>query len=189
MDSGDDCQDGTEVASPARDGRARASPCPLIPHRPANRGSRPGWSPAGAGGGRGCKCKEQTIFLQLMTTPIGRPAPRPEAVLATALLAAAERLGLRGRELAAIIGTSEATVSRLRFAKRLDPASKEGELALLFLRAYRSLDALVGGDDAKARLWLRAENVHLDGIPADRVRTVEGLVDVVQYLDALRGRL
>ena len=134
-------------------------------------------------------CKKYVVFLQLMTTPVQRPAPRPEAVLATALLAAAERLGLRGRELAAVIGTSEATVSRLRFARGLDPRSKEGELALLFLRAYRSLDALVGGDDAKARLWLRAENEHLDGIPADRILTVEGLVDVVQYLDAMRGRL
>lgn len=124
-----------------------------------------------------------------MTTPIQRPAPRPETVLATALLAAAERLGLRGRELAAVIGTSEATISRLRFARGLDPKSKEGELALLFLRAYRSLDALVGGDDDKARLWLRAENGHLDGVPAERIRTVEGLVDVVQYLDAMRGRL
>lgn len=124
-----------------------------------------------------------------MTTPVRRPAPRPDAVLATALLAAAERLGLRGRELAAVIGTSEATISRLRFSHRLDPKSKEGELALLLLRAYRSLDALVGGDDAKARLWLQAENDHLGGVPADRIRTVEGLVDVVQYLDAMRGRL
>ena len=124
-----------------------------------------------------------------MTTPIRRTAPRPDAVLATALLAAAERLGLRGRELAAVIGTSEATISRLRFARRLDPKSKEGELALLLLRAYRSLDALVGGDDEKARLWLRAENVHLDGVPAERLRTVEGLVDVVQDLDAMRGQL
>ena len=124
-----------------------------------------------------------------MTTPIRRPAPRHDAVLATALLAAAERLGLRGRELAAVVGTSEATISRLRFSHRLDPKSKEGELALLLLRAYRSLDALVGGDDDKARLWLRAENDHLAGVPAERIRTVEGLVDVVQYLDAMRGRL
>src|SRR5690242_19698299 len=109
-----------------------------------------------------------------MTTPVRRPAPRPDAVLATALLAAAERLGLRGRELAAVIGTSEATISRLRFSRRLDPKSKEGELALLLRRAYRSLDALVGGDDDKARLWLRAENDHVDGVPAERIRTVEG---------------
>jgi hypothetical protein len=59
----------------------------------------------------------------------------------------------------------------------------------LFLRVYRSLDALVGGDDDKAREWLHAQNDHLRGIPAERMRTVEGLVDVVQYLDAMRGRL
>ncbi len=110
-------------------------------------------------------------------------------MLAKAVLAAAERLGLRSRQLASVLGTSEASISRLRFARGLEPASKEGELALLFLRAYRSLDALVGGDDAKARLWLQAENDHLGGVPADRIRTVEGLVDVVQYLDAMRGRL
>jgi hypothetical protein len=116
-------------------------------------------------------------------------APEPGPVLAKAVLAAATRLGLRSRALAAILGTSEASVSRLRFARGLDPASKEGELALLFLRAYRSLDALVGGDDAKARAWLGARNEHLRGVPADRLGTVEGLVDVVQYLDAMRGRL
>jgi hypothetical protein len=91
--------------------------------------------------------------------------------------------------LAAVLGSSEASVSRLQHARDLAPASKEGELALLFLRAYRSLDALVGGDDDKARKWLHAENDHLRGIPAERMRTVEGLVDVVQYLDAMRGRL
>src|SRR5205807_2182274 len=100
-----------------------------------------------------------------------------------------ERLGLRNRHLALIIGSSEASVSRLQNGRGLDPESKEGELALLFLRLYRSLDALVGGDDAKARNWLHAMNDHLSGIPADRIRTVEGLVDVVQYLDAMRGRL
>jgi hypothetical protein len=110
-------------------------------------------------------------------------------VLARAVLSAAERLGLRNRHLAAVLGSSEASVSRLQRARSLDPGSKEGELALLFLRVYRSLDALVGGDDAKARRWLHADNDHLRGVPAERMRTVEGLVDVVQYLDAMRGRL
>ena len=104
-------------------------------------------------------------------------------------MSAAGRLGLRNRELAAVIGTSEASISRLGSGRGLVPASKEGELALLFLRLYRSLDALVGGDDGKARAWLHADNTHVGGVPADRIRTVEGLVDVVQYLDAMRGRL
>ena len=110
-------------------------------------------------------------------------------VLAKAALAAAERLGLRKRHLALVIGSSEASVSRLQSGRGVDPTSKEGELALLFLRLYRSLDALVGGDDAKARAWLHAMNDHVGGVPADRIRTIEGLVDVVQYLDAMRGRL
>ena len=112
-----------------------------------------------------------------------------ESVLAGAVLSAAERLDLRNRHLAAVLGSSEASISRLQRARRLNPESKEGELALLFLRVYRSLDALVGGDDDKARRWLHAPNEHLRGVPAERIRTVEGLVDVVQYLDAMRGRL
>ena len=116
-------------------------------------------------------------------------APAPHAVLAKAVFAAADRLGIRQRDLAAILGASEASVSRLQRGRSLEPASKEGELALLFLRVFRSLDALVGGDESQARAWLHADNIHLGGAPADRVKTVEGLVDVVQYLDAVRGRL
>jgi hypothetical protein len=117
------------------------------------------------------------------------PRPEPGPVLARATLAAAGRLGLRNRQVAAIIGSSEASVSRLQNGRGLDPETKEGELALMFVRLYRSLDALVGGDDVKARAWLHAENDHIGGVPAHRIRTVEGLVDVVQYLDAMRGRL
>jgi hypothetical protein len=120
-----------------------------------------------------------------------RPDPGldPKVVLTKAVLSAAERLGVRNRALAAALGSSEASISRLQHGRFLDPESKEGELALLFLRLYRSLDALVGGEDEKARRWLLATNEHLGGVPADRIRTVEGLVDVVQYLDAMRGRL
>lgn len=80
-------------------------------------------------------------------------------------------------------------MSRLNAGRGLDPGTKEGELALLVLRLYRSLDTLVGGDDASARAWLNSDNTHIGGVPAERIRTVEGLVDVVQYLDAVRGRL
>jgi len=118
-----------------------------------------------------------------------RPAPEPAAVVAKAALSAAERLGLTNRQLAAVIGSSEASVSRMQRGRGVDPASKEGELALMFVRLFRSLDALVGGDDTKARAWMHAMNDHLGAVPADRIRTVEGLVDVVHYLDAMRGRL
>lgn len=118
-----------------------------------------------------------------------RPAVAPEAVLAKAVLNAADRLHLRQRQIAAILGASEASISRLARGRGIDPSSKEGELALLFLRLYRSLDTLVGGDEERARAWLEADNVHLGGAPVERIATVQGLLDVVQYLDAMRGRL
>lgn len=124
-----------------------------------------------------------------MAVSLRADEPMPEVVLAKAVLNAAGRLELRQRQLAAVLGAHEASVSRLQRGRGIAPASKEGELALLFLRVYRSLDTLVGGDDARARAWLSAHNDHLGGVPADRLTSVQGLVDVVQYLDAMRGRL
>ncbi len=124
-----------------------------------------------------------------MQRPSSRTAPDRSAVLTKAVASAAARLGVRNRQLAQIIGTSEASVSRLSTGRLIAADTKEAELALLFLRLFRSLDALVGGDEMKARAWLEAENIHLGGVPAERIRSVEGLVDVVQYLDAVRGRL
>ena len=69
---------------------------------------------------------------------------------------AADRLELPNRVLAAVLGVSEATVSRMGGgAFQLDAGSKPFELAVLFLRLFRSLDAIVGGDVAVARAWLR----------------------------------
>ena len=113
------------------------------------------------------------------------------AVVSKALLRAAEAWGLSSAELAEIIGTSESTLSRIRTGKRgpIPLGSKEGELALLFLRVFRSLDALVGGDEAHAKAWLRAQNHHVGGIPLRRLKKIEGLVDVAEYLDAMRGTI
>jgi hypothetical protein len=42
-------------------------------------------------------------------------------------------------------------VSRLARDRALRPGSAETSLALLFVRLFRSLDAITGGDEAKAR--------------------------------------
>lgn len=117
--------------------------------------------------------------------------PDEAAVVSKALLRAAEALGLSSAELAEIIGTSESTLSRLRTRKRgpIPLGTKEGELALLFLRVFRSLDALVGGNQAHAKAWLHAENHHVRGVPLRRMKKIEGLVDVAEYLDAMRGTI
>jgi transcriptional regulator with XRE-family HTH domain len=115
-------------------------------------------------------------------------APRDAAVLAKALGRAAEALGLSGAALAAVIGASEATVSRLiRGERTLAPASKSGELALLVVRLYRSLDALVGHDGAARLAWMRSRNDALHGVPAELIRSAAGLVTVVAYLDSMRA--
>ena len=111
------------------------------------------------------------------------------AVLTRATLRAADKLGLSQRDLAKLLGVSPASLSRLSRGRAIDPESKEGELALLFLRVFRSLDAMVGGDETAARAWFHAQNLHLDAVPADLVARVDGLVHVVEYLDAMRGRL
>ena len=130
-----------------------------------------------------------SLLLHVMSIAHVAAIPEAATVLTKAVLSAAARLGLRNRELAEVLGSSEASISRLSRQRRLDPGDKEGELALLFLRLFRSLDALVGGDARRAQAWLNAPNSHLGGVPRDQIRRVEGLVDVVQYLDAMRGRI
>jgi len=121
--------------------------------------------------------------------PASAPAPDPAAVLSRALLRAAAALGLNGQSMARVVGVSAASWSRLAAGQRtVDPASKEGELALLFLRLFRSLDALVGGEAEKARAWLRAPNTHLSAVPLECIQSVVGLVRVDEYLDAVRGK-
>ncbi len=113
-----------------------------------------------------------------------------ERVVAKAVTRAAERLGLGNRELARILGLSEASASRLRRGTfRLRRREKAFELAVLLIRLYRSLDAVAGGDLAVMRGWLRAPNTALDGIPLERLFTVAGLVDVLAYLDSRRAVL
>jgi transcriptional regulator with XRE-family HTH domain len=123
----------------------------------------------------------------------GAPAdatPDRTVVLSQALLRAATLLGLSNGALARILGVSEAGISRLASgARRIDPASKEGELALLLIRLYRSLDALVGNDAARRQAWFDSHNRALNGRPSELVLRAEGLAAVVAYLDAMRAPL
>jgi DNA-binding XRE family transcriptional regulator len=131
------------------------------------------------------------LSFQLMKTGSVRSETRTPAageVLTRSARRAAELLELTQRDLARVIGVSPATISRLP-QRPLDPSAKEGELAILFIRMFRSLDTLVGGDVDSARKWLHAENSHLAGVPARLIQTVTGLVDVVEYLDAMRGKV
>lgn len=111
-----------------------------------------------------------------------------DRVLTKAVLRAGERLELTARTLGAVIGVSEATVSRMRNgAFLLEEGTKPFELGVLFVRLYRSLDAITGGDEAVARAWLFNPNTLFEARPVDRITTIDGLVDVIAYLDARRA--
>jgi hypothetical protein len=119
-----------------------------------------------------------------------RPEARPsqEVVLTKAVLRAADKLGVNQAALGAVLGLSEAQVSRMRSGgAALQPNTKPFELGVLFVRLFRSLDAIVGGDEAVARAWLANHNLALDAKPAEKIRTIIGLKDVIDYLDARRA--
>ena len=122
-----------------------------------------------------------------MIPQAARAATAP-AVVTKAAVRAADRLALSNRVLAEVLGVSEATVSRMGAGTyQLVPASKPFELAVLFVRLFRSLDAIVGGDDAVARAWLRGDNTILGATPLSLIGSVSGLVNVVAYLDTRRA--
>jgi transcriptional regulator with XRE-family HTH domain len=116
------------------------------------------------------------------------PSTRQAEVLSKAAVRAAAELGMSQQELANVIGVSPATMSRLVSTGRA-LGGKELELAGHFVRMYRSLAALLGGDRAACRAWFRAENEHIGAVPARAVKSIVGLLNVVEYLDAMRGKL
>ena len=130
------------------------------------------------------------LSIENMARQLPHPDPEPARVLTSAVLRAALLLELNQGRVAIILGTSAATVSRMASGSyALDANKKEWELAALFVRLFRSLDAVVGSNDAAARAWLNGENTALGGKPVDVIRSAEGLVRAVHYLDAARGRV
>ena len=116
--------------------------------------------------------------------------PNPSTTLTKAVVRAAGFLGLTQSALAEVLGVSSATASRLVGGSyALQPARRrEWEFALLFVRLYRSLDAIVG-NDRDAQTWLRNENRALGARPIELIRSAEGLVRVLHYLDASRSHV
>lgn len=113
------------------------------------------------------------------------PSPTEGAVLLEALLRTGEHLGLKKRELGDIIHLDDRT---LRRKAELDPESAPGQLALLLVRAYRSAFVLMGGEEGACH-WFQTENRALNGVPRELATRIDGLVRIVNYLDAMRGKV
>lgn len=128
--------------------------------------------------------------LLLDPPPRHGDAEAQAAVVSKAVVRAADALGLRQAELAATLGISPASASRLIAGAYLLPAGgKPFELALLLIRVFRSLSGVLGEDGAAMRGWMRAGNLALRGVPAQLVTTTTGLVNTLAYLDAARARI
>lgn len=117
----------------------------------------------------------------------------PDAAAATltkAVVRAAQLMGISQQSLARILGVSAATTSRMFAGRYLlsKERGKEWEIAVLFVRMYRSLDAIFGHADTAIQ-WLNGNNVGLSATPIDLIQSTEGLVRVLHYLDAHRGRV
>lgn len=112
---------------------------------------------------------------------------REGMVLTKATIRASEKLAISQKALSNIIGLSEPVVSRMKNGEFVIARGKSFELAALFVRLYRSLDAIVGGDEVAARKWMKSTNLALNGAPIDLIQKVYGLTHVVQYLDSKRA--
>jgi hypothetical protein len=115
--------------------------------------------------------------------------PVPEAVLAKAVLNAAAQLGLNQSELGAVLGLHRTAISRLKQNPSLDAHSKEGEIALLVVRVARALFALTGGDQEWIQHFMRTPNTMTGGVPSQQMARIEGLIKVLQFVDAIRGKV
>lgn len=120
-----------------------------------------------------------------MANPREKAAIDPKAVLGKAVQRAAERMGLSRTELGSVIGRDRTSIAR----SGVDPDSKSGELAKLLVRCFRSLAVMVDDNDAQMREWLTTPNRHTGGVPVQQLQTVEGLVTVCEYLDAIRAKV
>ena len=107
-------------------------------------------------------------------------------VLRKALQRAGEELGLSAQDTAQAIGKSRTFFEQARAHPRIDRHTQQ--MIALMLRLHRSLSALVGDDTELMRHWIHTANSHTGGIPRDQLQDPEQLVELVHYLDAMRGR-
>lgn len=107
-------------------------------------------------------------------------------LLRKALQRAGEELGLSAQETAQVIGKSRTFFEQARAQSRIDLHTQR--MIALLLRLHRSLSALVGDDTELMRHWINTANRHTGGLPREQLQDPEQLVELVQYLDAMRGR-
>lgn len=107
----------------------------------------------------------------------------PGRLFCIALFDATDKMGLTNEELGSMIGMDQDSVERLISMADMDMNTKSGELALIVIEIYRSLCRKVGTDRENVQHWLRTENSGVNGMPAELMKDVKGLMRVLGYLD------
>ena len=107
------------------------------------------------------------------------------ALVKKAVRASASKLGLNLVTLSEVTGVRREVFSRKQ--ETLNP--KQLESCLLVIRATRSLSALVGGDDNQMKHWIKTPNRAFNAPPKELMKSTQGLVRTVQYLDAMRAKI
>ena len=105
------------------------------------------------------------------------------AVVMKAYKKAYKSFGLTDTEAALILGKTRATLTR---SHGFSPESKEYELQVQFIRLFRSLFAILGGDIDAMKLWFNTQNKHLNVTPRELTNKIIGLIYMNEYLDAMR---
>lgn len=107
-----------------------------------------------------------------------------------ALLAAGRELGMTLAQLARVVGVSESAMKNYSRGSASISSPKDQELSLGFIRVYRALFAILGGDSEQMLHWMKTPNRHFNKqVPLQLVETYQGLAELNVYLDAMRGRL
>ena len=110
-------------------------------------------------------------------------------VLAKAVLNAAKQLDLKQTQLAGILGVHRTFISRLKRNPELDPASQQGELAILLIRIFKALYVLADGDVAYICHFMNTPNRVTGGIPVQQMESISGLLNVLNFVEAIRQKV
>jgi hypothetical protein len=133
------------------------------------------------------------VAAAISTSMHGKITPslkcRPE-VPGKAVLRAAAMLDINPPHLAQVLGVSASSISRLSHGTySLKSTKKSWELAVLVVRLHQALESIMACDEVamRSRMWNTNTDIH--GTPAEHIATVQGLVDVVGYVESSRARV
>jgi len=106
-------------------------------------------------------------------------------VLIEATIKASYNLGISKSTLNHIVGYDLNTKD-----KNFEVLSTFGKKSLSLIRIYKCLYAMYDGNFQHMRLWINGFNSGTNGIPLEQIQTDPGLIDVLEYLEAMHyGKL